>query len=157
MFDGRAAYAHALLWVYTDDVRHAEKADDGTRNPPLNDPVEKRAAQFAELLSNQKVNALYSTPFKRTMQTLQPLADIHGLTIANYDPFAGPEWLSELIKKHAGETIVISGHSNTIPSMANALLGKEQFQQFDDSDYTNILMIVTDTLGQGNLTLVIMR
>lgn len=132
-------------------VRHAEKADDGTRNPPLNEDGKVRANDLASLLANQEITALYSTPFKRTEETLQPIAEARGLEIMTYDPFAKDQWLVNLAKNHAGGTVVISGHSNTIPALANALLGSETFEQFDESDYTNLIIIVTNEVGKGKL------
>ena len=132
-------------------VRHSEKAKDGTKNPPLNDDGKSRSINLAEMLSNQEINALYATPFKRTEETLQPIADRTDLQIMSYDPYSKDEWLESLLENHIGETIVISGHSNTIPGLANSLLGEEKFQQFDDSDYSNLLIIVADEIGKGKL------
>lgn len=132
-------------------VRHAEKADDGTRNPPLNEDGKARSVNLAEMLANQEITALYSTPFKRTQETLQPLADMKGLEVQDYDPYAKGEWLSSLAEKHSGGTVVISGHSNTIPALANALLGTETFSQFDESDYANLIIVVTKEVGKGTL------
>lgn len=132
-------------------VRHAEKASDGTRNPPLNEEGKVRSANLAEMLSNQEIVALYSTPFKRTQETLQPIADMKDLEVQSYDPYAKGEWLASLAEKHPGGTVVISGHSNTIPSLANALLGNESFSQFDESDYSNLIIIVAEEVGKGKL------
>lgn len=132
-------------------VRHAEKANDGTRNPPLNEDGKTRSANLAEMLASQEIAALYSTPFKRTQETLQPIADMKSLEVQSYDPYAKGEWLATLAEKHAGGTVVISGHSNTIPSLANALLGNETFSQFDESDYSNLIIIVASEVGKGTL------
>ncbi len=132
-------------------VRHAEKADDGTRNPPLNEDGKIRSANLADMLSGQEIAALYSTPFKRTQETLQPIAEMKNLEVMSYDPYSKGEWLSTLVEKHAGGTVVVSGHSNTIPMLANALLGFETFQQFDESDYTNLIIIVAEKVGKGKL------
>ncbi|MEQ8905615.1 phosphoglycerate mutase family protein [Ekhidna sp.] len=132
-------------------VRHAEKANDGTDNPPLTEAGLQRANDLAALLTNQEIDALYSTPFIRTETTLTPIGRDKGMEVKNYDPFAGAKWLSGALKKHAGGTIVICGHSNTIPELANALLGKERFQQFDDNDYSNLIIIVTSEVGKGKL------
>lgn len=132
-------------------VRHAEKADDGTRNPPLNEAGIIRARSLADLLINQEIAALYSTPYKRTQETLQPIADAKEIEVEEYDPRASSDWLKTLVEKHSGKTVIISGHSNTIPSLANSLLGTETFSQFDDSDYSNLIIIVTDEVGKGKL------
>lgn len=132
-------------------VRHAEKADDGTKNPPLNEMGNERALNIASMLENQEIAALYSTPFKRTQETLQPLAEKKKLRVQDYDPYAKGEWLSTLVEKHGNGTVVISGHSNTIPLLANALLGDETFAQFDEKDYSNFIIIVCDEVGKGKL------
>jgi len=132
-------------------VRHSEKADDGTRNPPLNEQGRNRSQQLAALLKNQEINALYSTPFKRTQETLQPIADQKGMEIQTYDPFAKGDWLESLIDSHSGGSVMISGHSNTIPILANLLLGTETFSQFDDSDYSNLIIIIATEVGKGKL------
>lgn len=132
-------------------VRHAEKADDGTKNPPLNEMGAKRAINIASMLEKQEIAGLYSTPYKRTQETLAPLAEKKGLEVQDYDPYAKAEWLSTLVEKHGNGTVVISGHSNTIPLLANALLGDETFAQFDDSDYSNFIIIVCDEVGKGKL------
>ncbi|MFK7952799.1 MAG: histidine phosphatase family protein [Ekhidna sp.] len=132
-------------------VRHAEKASDGTKNPPLTEMGTKRAMNIAAMLEMQEVSALYSTPFKRTQETLQPLSESKGLDVDSYDPYAKEEWLSALIEKHGNGTIVISGHSNTIPLLANALLGDETFSQFDEKDYSNFIIITCDEVGKGKL------
>lgn len=132
-------------------VRHAEKAIDGTNNPPLSEAGLQRANDLAALLTEQEIDALYSTPFIRTEETLTPIGRDKGLEVKNYDPYAGASWLSEALKKHSGGTIVISGHSNTIPGLANALLGETKFQQFDDNDYSNLIIIVANEVGKGKL------
>ena len=132
-------------------VRHAEKANDGTLNPPLNQAGYERAENLAALLQNQQATALYSTPYTRTEETLKPIADKQKLQIASYDPRAGEEWLAELLVKHAGGTVVISGHSNTIPGLANKLLGEERFAQFDESEYSNLIIIVSEEIGNSKL------
>lgn len=111
-------------------VRHAEKEATGT-DPNLTKEGEARALSLAKLLEMQKIDAIYSTNFNRTKNTVKPLADAKGLTIRTDEPD-----LSSL-----KGTIVICGHSNTIPQLANKLIGKEEFKNFDDKDFGNILII----------------
>jgi len=132
-------------------VRHAEKAADGTNNPPLTEQGKERSENLASLLGNQQVTALYATPFKRTQETLTPIANQTELTIQSYDPYAKGEWLATLLDKHSGGTVVIAGHSNTIPLLANALLGDDTIAQFDEKDYSNLIIIVTEKIGEGKL------
>ena len=132
-------------------VRHSEKVKDGSKNPPLNKAGAERSTNLAALFTKQDISALYATPFKRTQETLQPIADQKELEIQSYEPFANEDWLKELIKKHKGGTIIISGHSNTIPNLSNVLLGDKKFTQFDESDYSNLIVIVANEVGKGKL------
>jgi 2,3-bisphosphoglycerate-dependent phosphoglycerate mutase len=113
-------------------VRHAEKESGGT-DPQLSAAGQQRALALAKLLDHQKIDAIYSTNFNRTRSTVKPLADAKGLEIRVYDKQPDLDQLNGII--------VICGHSNTIPALANELLGKEQFKTFDDSDYGNVLII----------------
>jgi len=130
---------------------HSEKADDGTQNPPLSEKGKLRSEELAELLKNQEITGLYSSPYKRSEETLQPIANQKGLEISSYEAHAQEKWLKELIKQHPSGCVVVSGHSNTIPILANALLGKREFSQFADEDYSNLIIIVSSKVGEGKL------
>lgn len=121
-------------------VRHAEKGDDGTRDPDLNIYGATRAQHLAQLLHLNGVVGVYSTPFKRTQQTAQPLAMALGLEVQGYPPLDLAA-LDKLVQSHQGKTIVIVGHSNTVPAMANHLLGEEKLSQLDENEYDKIFMV----------------
>jgi len=122
-------------------VRHAEKANDGKEDPSLSAKGRERAQKIAVMLKDKNVKRLYSTPFKRTKQTLQPLADILGLKILIYD-YRDAASIAGMIDDCKGKTCVIAGHSNTIPQLANLLIGKEVYAEMDDSDYTKMWEIM---------------
>jgi len=130
-------------------VRHGERADDGSKDPELSDAGKARAARLAEMLSKTSVQAVYSTSFKRTRNTVSPLAQAKGLEILSYEPLKA-EPLDKMLQDHAGGTVVISGHSNTIPWTANYLIGKEQLKNFSDDDYKNFLVVTV--LKKGSIT-----
>jgi 2,3-bisphosphoglycerate-dependent phosphoglycerate mutase len=116
-------------------VRHAEK-ESTANDPGLSAAGQQRALALARILEQQKVDAIYSTNFNRTRNTVKPLADAKGISIQTYEK--EPD-IAELQK--SGGTIVVCGHSNTIPALANKLLGKQQFANFADDDYGNLLII----------------
>jgi 2,3-bisphosphoglycerate-dependent phosphoglycerate mutase len=131
-------------------VRHAEKGTEGGDDPNLKPEGNERAKKFAALFTQATVDAIYSTRFKRTKNTVTPLAQSKGLEVQVYESMKS-EAVDELIKKHAGKTIVVAGHSNTIPQIANVLLGKNEFQQFPDTEYGNILVITLVKRGDGKV------
>lgn len=129
-------------------VRHTEKAAEGGRDPELKPEGMKRAESLAALLSKANIDAVYSTNFKRTRNTVIPLATAKGLSVNTYNSMKAAD-LEGLLTKHAGGTIVIAGHSNTIPEIANALVGEKKFEQFADDDYGNILIISVQQVGRN--------
>ncbi|MEZ5041724.1 MAG: phosphoglycerate mutase family protein [Saprospiraceae bacterium] len=121
-------------------VRHAEKAEDGTRDPDLDVYGKARANRLAQLLHAANISAIYSTPFKRTRQTANPLAEILQLEVLDYAPL-DLDAFSQLVATKKGQTIVLIGHSNTVPAMVNHLLGKEAIGQLGETEYDKIFMV----------------
>ncbi|WP_420386859.1 SixA phosphatase family protein [Roseivirga sp.] len=134
-------------------VRHAEKGNDDPRDPSLSTEGEARAQKLAQVLADQNITAIYSTPFKRTQSTAAPLAKAKGLSVETYD-FRSQTFLQEMLDKHQGGTILISGHSNTTPMVANALIGSATFEQLDESEYGMIFIITVSSIGKGKATVV---
>lgn len=134
-------------------VRHAEKADDGTGNPPLTKEGEERAERIKLFLKKAypEVHAVYSTEYKRTEQTAIPTAKAFNLEVQSYDPRAPKVFVKKLIKEHAGEVVLIVGHSNTTPFLVNMVIGEEKFQQLDESDYDEIFIVKSKEVGKGKV------
>lgn len=128
-------------------IRHAEKVPDDSEDPVLLPEGEARAKKLVSVLEKTKIDAIYSTRFKRAMSTVSPLATSKGLDIKVYESFKEAP-IEEILKKHTGGTIVISGHSNSIPWIANLLTSKNEFDDFSDDDYGNILIVDVVTKGK---------
>lgn len=126
-------------------VRHAEKANDGSGDPGLSPAGLERAERLRALLAEADVDAVYSTDYKRTRSTVEPLAKHEGLEIRLYHP-ADRNALKNMIADNKGSTIVVCGHSNTVPAMANELLREAPFGMFDESDYGNLIIV---TVGEN--------
>ncbi len=127
-------------------VRHAEKGNDGTKDPELSEAGLMRAQSLAKLMKATKVDAIYSTPYKRTRNTVNPLAKEKGIDVLEYNKI---EEMDALLKKYQGGTLVICGHSNTVPALANYLIGKDSYLAFEDSDYGNIFIISVVERGKN--------
>src|SRR5262245_62028178 len=112
-------------------IRHGERSDEAGNDPDLSEAGKARAMRLAEMLSKTSIQAIYSTSYKRTRNTVTPLAKAKGLEILPYETMKGDP-LDKMLADHAGGTILVSGHSNTTPWTANYLIGKEQFKNFAD-------------------------
>lgn len=56
-------------------VRHAEKVKDGSNDPILTPEGKVRANELMYILKHVELSAIYSTPYKRTQQTVLPTAN----------------------------------------------------------------------------------
>ncbi|MCU0383809.1 MAG: histidine phosphatase family protein, partial [Cyclobacteriaceae bacterium] len=113
-------------------IRHAEKVKDGTQDPELSAEGKQRAEALAKMLERNGIASVYSTNFKRTQQTVLPIAQAKGITVQTYQQ-TDKTWLQNIAKENVGKIVLIVGHSNTIPEMANTLLGEEKFEQYPDT------------------------
>lgn len=105
-------------------VRHAEKADDDPRDPSLSAAGLKRATRMAGRLHYTPIVAVYATPLRRTQQTAAPTARDHRLPVTTYDASQPPAaFVAALRAAHDHGTVLVVGHSNTMPAIAHALCG----------------------------------
>ena len=135
-------------------IRHAEKLSgsmtDNKNDPDLTEEGKQRALRLVALLKETKVDAIYSTNYKRTQNTVAPLANTKGITVRTYEA-KKTEAVDEMLRSFVGGTIVVCGHSNTTPWLANYLLGKNELNDFEDSDYDNVLVVSVIERGKGKV------
>jgi len=128
-------------------VRHAERADDGTEDDPaLSDAGMQRAAHLARMLADVDLDAIYSTAYQRTQQTVGPVAGEHHLKVVAYDD---ADALAEMIKaEHAGEVVLVAGHSNTVGPITESL-GVREPPMLSDSEYGDVFVVTIDAAGRA--------
>ena len=103
-------------------TRHAEKLHlEGNRDPDLSELGLARAQRIADMFAKIKVDHLFSTNYKRTQQTLMPLSKAKSLAITPYDPRKGEDFIKQIKTNYCQQTLLIAGHSNTVPDMLQAL------------------------------------
>lgn len=119
----RTAAADGIHFVL---VRHAEKASDDPKDPSLSEAGLARAQRLADALADAPLAAAYATAYRRTRSTAAPSAARHGIEVTTYDasrPAAA--FAAGLRETHVAGTVLIVGHSNTVPALAAALCGCE--------------------------------
>lgn len=136
-------------------IRHAEKQDDGTRDPNLTKQGLERAQKIKSILTDEfgKIDAVYSTDFKRTQQTALPTAQHNKVIVNTYNHRIPNVFLKSLIKNHNGETILVVGHSNSTPGLVNIMIGNDRFENLDESVYDMIYIVKATEVGNGKVTL----
>ena len=127
-------------------VRHAEKADATSQDPELSAEGKQRAERLVKVAGKYKPGAFYSTNFKRTRDTLAPLAAKRKKTIQIYDARKPAELLDQITKSKIKRHIV-AGHSNSVPGLANFIGKKDVFKNLDESEY-GVIWIIRMKNGQ---------
>lgn len=155
------AIAIGLAWFFESQatttiifVRHAEKAAAPAGDPGLSPEGRERVAELTRQLVDADVvagiDAIYSTPFRRTLETVQPLAEALDLPIHRYDP--NPEQyeavLERILQSHKGRIILVVGHSNTIPDLIAALGASKKVPPIAENEYDNIYIISIPWFGK---------
>lgn len=128
-------------------VRHAEKSTDHPTNPSISAAGQERARALSAVLRDAGVAAVYATQYKRTSQTADPLARLLGLSIverpvnaANSATYAA-DLAREVLATAAGKTVLIVGHSNTVPQIVKAFSGSTVLP-VEDREYDHIFVVV---------------
>ena len=118
-------------------VRHAEKAaaPPTEPDPALSAEGRERAQRLMKaVVKKYKPHEIFSTNYKRTRQTVEPVAGRRKKEIQTYDPSKQAELIARIMASKTDHYLVV-GHSNTIPALANALAKKEVFRNLLESEY----------------------
>jgi len=121
-------------------VRHAEKADATSQDPELSAEGKQRAERLVKVAGKYKPGAFYTTNFKRTRETLAPLAAKRKKQVETYDP-RNQQALVDSIMKSPFKRHIVAGHSNSVPGLANLIAKKDVFKNLDESEYGVIWVI----------------
>ena len=137
---GRAAAQEPTVVVL---VRHAEKAAAGGQDPELSEAGTARAGALAEALADAGVDAVVTTHLRRTQLTAAPL--MRELKLApEVVQAGGPDHakaVADAARRHAGNTVLVVGHSNTVPAIVTAL-GAGPMDELCDHEYSNLFVVV---------------
>jgi len=127
-------------------VRHAEK-DSKEKDPDLSSEGKKRANHLAEIISEISLDRIYSTRYKRTIQTAQPVAVSQNIKIDHYGGMDHQEVIDQITKNKSLVNILIVGHSNTTPNFLNELTSSSDYSNLEENAYSDIFIVQKDKSG----------
>ena len=122
-------------------IRHAEKVrtNKTDRDPSLNEKGILRALNWKDYFIDKDISKIYSTNYKRTLETVKPIEEAIGLTAILYSP-SNIDY-KDFISSNEGEVVLIVGHSNTIPNFVNELINDQVYDQIDDLNNSNLYVV----------------
>jgi len=119
-------------------IRHAEKKQDGSRDPELTEIGIQRSEKLAVWFSKKNIKDVWSSDYKRTRDTAKPILTELNVELNLYDPGNLPLLSEKLMsRQHAA---VVVGHSNTTPDLAR-LLCDCVIEDMDESEHSRLIVI----------------
>jgi broad specificity phosphatase PhoE len=134
-------------------VRHAEAAGGNPRDPSLTPEGVERAQRLAKALESANVAAVYTSQYTRTRRTGElggggapvTVVQVNGATL---DADAAT-LVARIAREQPGRTVLVVGHSNTVPIMVHKAAGRDVTAIAEDE--FDRLYIVTDVAGKPSL------
>lgn len=123
-------------------VRHVEKdiSVPNDPDPALSAEGRERALTLMKLVKRYKPHEIFSTSYKRTRQSVEPIAQYRKKEIQTYDPAKPADLVAKIMASNTDHNLIV-GHSNTIPALANLLAKKEVFRNLLETEYGVIWVI----------------
>jgi broad specificity phosphatase PhoE len=131
-------------------IRHAEKdrTDKTNSNPHLNSLGTKRSLKWKDFFKNINFDIIYSTNYHRTLETIKPFSE-NGTELIIYNPSKID--YNEFVSNNKGKTILVVGHSNTIPTFTNRISNKNLYNDIEDNNNSNLYVVnICDGINPQN-------
>ncbi|MFQ3334589.1 MAG: broad specificity phosphatase PhoE [Woeseiaceae bacterium] len=153
------AAAIGLAWFFESQatttiifVRHAEKDLTVTEDPGLTEAGERRVFELTRQMRDADVvagiDAIYSTSYKRNMETVRPLAEVLGLPIFEYNKNEHEQVFERILSNHKGKIILVVGHSDTLAELMAELGASKSVPKIADTEYDNIYIVTIPWFGK---------
>lgn len=132
-------------------VRHTEKKiEPENPDPDLAPEGLERAQEIARVFAGANINVIYATQYKRTQQTVKPLADRTGVAVSVLDSKQTEELVSRIQTTHRGQIVLVAGHNNTVPAIVSTLSG-ETYPVIPESEYDNLFIVTIYRFGKAKV------
>jgi phosphohistidine phosphatase SixA len=130
-------------------IRHGEKQlpegvvkDD---DPPLSQAGQLRAMGLAKDIPVSELDAIYVTKTKRSYDTASAVIAVTGLEPIYYPPRDVDGLVTRLRKRH-GQSVLVVGHSNTIPPLLLGL-GVQEPVEISEDQYGDLWVVTVAASG----------
>lgn len=130
-------------------VRHAEKGPENP-DPALIPAGQRRAAELARVLVGVPVTAIFASEFKRTQETVAPLAAQAGLTTVVVPAGKLDALIAALQALPPGSRAVVASHSNLVHLIVERLSGVK-IPMLTDLDYDRLAVVTVSDGGKGEV------
>ena len=132
-------------------VRHAEKnIEPANPDPDLSPAGQARAQELARMFGDAGIRAIYATQYKRTQETVKPLAEKIGVPATTIDAKNTAELVKQIRAQHNGDVVFVAGHNNTVPEII-AALGGPQLPIIPETEFDNLYVVTIYRVGKAKV------
>jgi broad specificity phosphatase PhoE len=135
-------------------ARHAEKDLSSIQDPPLSPEGEQRAERLAQMFGRGKgvghIDAIYVSDARRTQQTAAPLAERLGKQPVVVPAADLKGLVSRVMHEHEGGSVLIIGHSNTVPELIHELSDID-VPPIADDEYDTLYVLSIPSFGHASV------
>lgn len=124
-------------------LRHAEKLTQGP-DPALSPEGMARATRLASLLRDSGVTAIYVSDTRRARETAEPLARRLGVQLVEYPGRKIDELAGSILDRHRGQTVLVVGHSNTVPPLLATLSRGRYTTRLADDEFDGLYFVTVN-------------
>ncbi len=132
-------------------VRHAERVDQSPDSALSTDGI-GRSYKLRDVLRDAGITRIFTSELRRTIETAAPLAAAIKVTPLPVPAADAADLAAKVGASGAHDRVLVVGHSNTIPSLLQALHVDATIRIGDD-DYDNLFIVVPQKDGAPVLLL----
>jgi len=151
---GFVIYRSAATTTVVVLARHAEKDLSSIQDPPLSPEGEQRAERLAQMFGRGSgvghIDAIYVSDGRRTQQTAAPLAERLGKQAIVVPASDTKGLVSRVMHEHEGGSVLIIGHSNTVPELIHEL-GDIDVPPIADDEYDTLYVLSVPSFGHASV------
>jgi broad specificity phosphatase PhoE len=151
--------ALGLAWFFENQatttvvfVRHADEASDQGENPGLNPAGQARAEELARVLGDADVvagvDAIFSTQYRHTQETADPLAKRLHTAVQPVDVADVNGLLQQILKQYKGKVVLVITHAEQLPLLVRGLHGSKKLPPMAANEYDNLYIVSIPWYGK---------
>ncbi len=120
------------------------------KDPNLSLAGQARSQELARIFGGAGITSIYATQYKRTQQTVKPLADKLGLTAVQVEAQKTPDLIKQIRAAKPGDVVFLAGHNNSVPEII-AALGGPKLPIIPETEYDNLFIMTVPRDGAATL------
>ena len=132
-------------------VRHADR--DGSNDALTQEGID-RATELVHVAQKSGATAIYHSGANRTRLTVTPLATALGITMKSIGN--SEMTIDDIFSNHRAETVVVAGHSDSVPDMIE-LAGGPAMPDIAHDEYDNLSVLSRCDCWFGPTTLLTLQ